>query len=180
MPRHPYGPARIGLLGGECTGKTTLALALAASLPACLVDETLRRFVEQHGRTPDVTEQAAIMADQQEREDRAAVACRQPWLVADPAPLMTAVYSVVYFADESLVTAGVDLARAYDVVAWCDIDLPWTPDGGQRDGPDFRARAHDVIATIVQEHLEPRGVQVVRCRGSVADRVAAVGRAWQP
>jgi nicotinamide riboside kinase len=180
MPPHLQRTARIGLLGGECTGKTTLALALAAALPACVVDESLRDFVDRHGRTPDRTEQAAIMADQQHREDRAAEACGQPWLVADPAPLMTAVYSLLYFADDSLVAAGADLARAYDIVAWCDVDMPWSPDGAQRDGPDFRARAHAVIAAIVRDQLEPRGVRVVRCRGSVADRVAALGRAWQP
>ncbi len=56
-------PRRIGLVGGEGTGKTTLASALAVALPACVVDESLRAFVEREGRTP--------RADEQQRADAA-------------------------------------------------------------------------------------------------------------
>ena len=52
MPEPTPSLRRIGLIGGEGSGKTTLATALASALPACAVDEGLRAFVDREGRTP--------------------------------------------------------------------------------------------------------------------------------
>lgn len=170
---------RIGLVGGEGSGKTTLALALAETLRACVVDESLRAFVEREGRTPRRDEQAALMREQAAREDEAAATCPQPWLVVDPAPLMTAVYSLLYFDDDSLVTPAIEQAAGYDLVAWCRPDLPWAPDGIQRDGSGQRAAADAILGRLVREELAPRGIPVVEAEGDVEHRVAAVRRAWQ-
>jgi nicotinamide riboside kinase len=171
--------ARIGLVGGECTGKSALAAALARSMPACVAGEELRAFVERHGRAPLSEEQAGLMAAQQRREDAVAASCPEPFLVADPAPLMTAVYSLLYFEDDSLLAPAVALAADYGLVVWCDMDLPWVPDDGQRDGEPFRAAAHDLIGTRLVPALLAAGIDVVRASGSVEARVAAVARAWQ-
>jgi nicotinamide riboside kinase len=170
---------RIGLIGGEGTGKTTLAHALAGTLPACVVDESLRAFVEREGRTPRRDEQDALMRDQAAREEEAAAGCPQPWLVADPAPLMTAVYSLLYFDDDSLVAPAVRQAAAYALVAWCRPDIPWAPDGIQRDSPGRREAADAVIGRLVHEELAPRGILVVEAHGDVEHRVATLRRAWQ-
>ena len=45
-------PRRIGLLGGECTGKTTLGEDLARTLPGFVAEEYLRDFVSTFGRLP--------------------------------------------------------------------------------------------------------------------------------
>ena len=180
MPRTARPPRRLGLVGGECTGKTSLAAALEKVLPACRVDEALRGFVEREGRPPRHDEQISLLAAQQAREDAAALACPHPWLVADPAPLMTAVYSRLYFDDTSLMAPAAEQADGYSVVIWCADDLPWTPDGVHRDGPDFRSRADAIIAEMVREHLHPRGIEVLRVAGPLEDRVARVGRACQP
>jgi nicotinamide riboside kinase len=142
-------PGRIGLIGGECSGKTTLAGALAEVLSGCVVDEGART-------------------------------CARDVLIVDPAALMTAVYSLSYYDDSSLIDEAVEHARRYDLVVWCDIDLPWEPDPGQRDGPDVRARVHELLASIVAERLEPAGIRVVLVSGDVAERIGAVTRAWQP
>lgn len=180
MARPAGSPLRLGLVGGECTGKTTLAAALAASLPGCLVEESLRELVVRDGRPPLREEQAAVMADQLAREDAVARGCRLPWVVADPATLMTAVYSRLYFDDDTLTATAADHARGYALVVWCADDLPWIPDDGQRDGPDFRSRADAIIDDMVRVHLVPRGIDVVRVHGPVQERVEQVGRAWQP
>lgn len=168
--------ARLGIIGAECSGKSTLATALADTLPACLVPECLREFVDREGRPPRPDEQAALMAEQQQREDEIAAACPLPWTVADPAPLMTAAYSLAYFGDASLVPAAADLAGRYALVAWCDPGIPWVPDPGQRDGVVLRDRVEAALAAIVAEELAPRGIRVLRVRGAVADRVQAVRR----
>lgn len=172
-------PSRIGLIGGEGSGKTTLAVALAGVLPACVVDESLRAFVEREGRTPRRDEQESLMRDQAAREDAAAAACRHHWLVADPAPLMTAVYSVLYFDDDALVAPALLHAAGYDLVVWCRPDVPWAPDGLQRDGSGQRDAADAIIGRLVREELTPRGIRVTEAAGDVDHRVAAVRRAWQ-
>lgn len=172
-------PERIGLIGGEGSGKTTLAVALAGCLPACVVDESLRAFVDREGRTPRLDEQDALMRAQAAREDEAAAACPHDWLVADPAPLMTAVYSLLYFGDDALVEPAVRQAHGYALVVWCRPDIPWAPDGRQRDGPGHRDAADAIIGRLVREELAPRGIRVVDAGGDVEHRVAAVRRAWQ-
>ena len=167
-------PSRIGLIGGECTGKSTLAVALGRELPAGVVPEVLREVVDRLGRPPLPGEQAGIMADQSARETAMALACNLPWLVSDPAPLMTAVYSELYFQDTSLVLPAVEHSRGYALIVWCDTDIPWTPDGDQRDGPAARERADEIIATLVREELRSQGSTVIKVTGDLDDRVAAV------
>jgi nicotinamide riboside kinase len=148
---------RIGLLGGECTGKSTLAAALATQLPgtALIVPEYVREFVRREARAPRKDEQAAVLAEQVARENLLAQESPE-WLIADPAAAMTAVYSQIYFDDESLVAAACEHLQTYDVVLWCDLDLPWVADPGQRDGPHMRVAAHRAITNLcaqVNTHL---------------------------
>lgn len=139
----------IAILGGECSGKTTLAADLGVALDGLVVPEGLRTFVDTHGRTPLRDEQAGIMATQREAIKRAQATDATSWVISDPAPAMTAVYSSVYFDDSSLwKQARADL-NATDFVFWCDIDVPWAADGLHRDGPHMRAVAHETIAKLV-------------------------------
>jgi nicotinamide riboside kinase len=85
---------------------------------------------------------------------------------------MTAVYSVVYFDDDSLLAQGIDDASAYDVLLWCAPDIPWTEDDGMRDGSDHRERADKVIAARVAPALA-----LDRIAGASHDRMAAALRA---
>lgn len=168
-------PLLVGLLGGECTGKSTLAAALAAQIGAEVVPEAVRAFVQQHGRAPHRDEQAGVLARQSDAVARAvAAAARDAVVVVDPAPLMTAVYSVLYFEDDSLVAEGVDDALAYDVLAWCAPDVPWRADPGVRDGPHYRAAADRILSGIATTTLGPRGAHVVRVTGDLDVRVATV------
>lgn len=173
---------RIGLIGGECSGKSTLAFALGVALPACVVPEALREFVDLQGRPPRQDEQGNILTGQRDREERAAQVCRHPWLVTDPAPLMTAIYSIVYFDDRQLLDAGIEHALHYDLLVWCAPDIPWRPDGDQRDGPDRRRAADEVIRDLIGHSSRLRTVDVLHVTGSVEDRVARVlaRLAWQP
>lgn len=149
-------PRRIGLLGGECTGKTTLAEDLARALPGFVAEEYLRDFVRDYGRLPTAADQEGIYLTQQmtvRTVERAAAYSDTPWVIADPLPLMTAVYSVVYFDDHSLMAQGIEDASSYDVVLWCAPDLQWIAEEGIRDGDDFRDRADEVIRAYVAPHL---------------------------
>lgn len=168
----------MGLIGAESSGKTTLADALGIALPACVVPEELRSFVEREGRTPERSEQRALLQRQSAQEETAAAACTRPWLVADPAPLMTAVYSVAYFDDASLLSEGRDHALRYDVLVWCAPDIPWTPEPGMRDGVDHREAVDLLLTAHVVPDLVRAGAQVIRVTGSLEERLRTV-LAWQ-
>lgn len=176
-PIRAGAPARIALIGGEATGKTTLAHELGRTMGACIVEEQLRAFVDRHGRPPRADEQADVMRAQQQVEDAAAAACRHPLLIADPAPVMTAVYSLAYFDDPSLLDDGIALADGYALIGWCRPDLPWTPDGAQRDGPHRRAQVDALLDGIVAR-IRARGIPVLDLTGPTAQRADAVRLAW--
>jgi nicotinamide riboside kinase len=165
-------PFRIAVVGGECTGKTSLCEALAAGLPGSWVPEYLREFVDRLGRAPQASEQASVLAAQIERE-RAAVdaAVREslPWVVCDSAPIVTAIYSDMYFDDRSLFALAERHHADYAFTLLTDTDLPWEADGLQRDGPAMRARSH----ARIRQWLIARGAPFVLVSGSEASRVAA-------
>jgi len=163
-------PRTIGLLGGESTGKTTLALALADALPGFVAEEYLRDFVRDFGRVPNRDDQEGIFLTQQmtvATVSRAAAHSDTPWVIADPLPLMTAVYSVVYFGDESLLDVGIADASTYDVLLWCAPDFPWESDDGQRDGPEYRDRVDQLIGECVAHQLA-----VHRLTGALPERLS--------
>lgn len=171
-------PRRIGLLGGESSGKTTLAMGLADALPGFVAEEYLRDFVRDFGRVPTRADQEGIFLTQQmtvRTVERAAEYAETPWVIADPLPLMTAVYSVVYFDDDALLAQGIEDASTYDAILWCAPDFAWVADEGMRDGADHRDRADLVIAERVAPVLP-----VIRISGTPLERVnrslEAVGR----
>lgn len=183
-------PARIGLIGGECTGKTTTATDLAGRFAAAVTPEALRDFVIRHGRTPRAEEQRPIMREQRAREDALARRPDLDLVIGDPATAMTAIYSDAYFADASLLPEATSLALDYDLVLWCRPDIPWVADPGQRDGAEYRERVDDLLAAYIHVTMRPAGIVVLELTGDRRTRhlraVEAIGtiiggpsRAWQ-
>jgi len=144
---------KIALLGAQCTGKTALAQALAAALQArgqsthCTAD-ALRPWRAHHGRPPKAHEQIPLAHSQAQRV-RQAPACDV--LLADSAPLMTAIYSDLVLADRSLYPYALAHHAVYDLTLLTGLDLPWLEDGVQRDGPHLQrqvdARLREVLQT---------------------------------
>lgn len=167
---------RIGLMGGECTGKSTLAADLADELrrvlgcPVHVVPEALRAFVASHGRPPLADEQPGIMGDQRTAEDRLGRAGGV--VIGDPATMMTAVYSVMYFDDPGLLAQAAADAGRYDLLLWCRPDLPWRAEPGQRDGPDDRQRADDLIARAIRPGEWLSNCRLHEIAGSRPERLA--------
>lgn len=141
-------PILVCLLGAECTGKTTLAQALARDFSGLYVAESLRDFCVAQTRPPTAQEQAGLIEAQLAREDEAlARAARggQRLVFCDTAPLLTAVYSDYYFGDRSLYTRALALHRRYALTLLLAPDLPWVEDGWQRDGELARGRVHQLL-----------------------------------
>ena len=163
----------ISVVGGECTGKSTLAAALGLRLPAVVVSEFLRDWVDQQGRVPLAAEQAAVMAAHRESEisalrhaDRAGLG----WAVSDSGPLMTAVYSIQYYDDDSLLARALEWTAGSTRVLWCQDDFPWQPDP-QRDGSPARATSQQILADIFATYPE---LPVLTVDGPFEERVDTV------
>lgn len=161
------------LLGGECTGKTALTEALAdqaSPRPVSVVPEALRAFTAQAGRPPRSVEQQAIWRRQTALLDKARDETPHGGLIiCDPAPLMTAVYSLQYFDDDSLLTPALHETHPEAVFLLCAPDIPWEPDGIQRDGAHARMRTHEILEAIVLPRLTNK---VIALKGNLSDRVA--------
>jgi nicotinamide riboside kinase len=149
------GVKRIAILGAESTGKSWLTNALAGVMQerghsVCTVDEALRSWCEREGRTPLAHEQIDIAQTQAQAVMRIA----QGVVIADTTPLMTAVYSHLLFADESLYPMALAHQALFDQTLVTGLDLPWVADGMQRDGPHVRGP----VDTLLRQALEHSGI----------------------
>jgi nicotinamide riboside kinase len=161
---------KIALLGAESTGKSTLALALAAHFAslgrnAIAVPEALRDWCAAQGRTPRPEEQLGIAEEQQRRVDEAART--HDVVIADTTAVMVAVYSAMLFDDGSLYRFAVDAQRGYDVTLLTGLDLPWIADGLFRDG----AHVREPVDAIVRDMLEKAAVPYRVVYGSGDERL---------
>lgn len=146
-------------------------MGLADALPAFVAEEYLRDFVRDFGRLPELGDQEGIFLTQQmtvSTVERAAEYADTPWVIADPLPLMTAVYSIVYFDDDALLAQGIEDASTYDAVLWCTPDIAWAAEHGMRDGIEHRDRADRVIA----ERIAPV-LPLIRISGTPMERVTS-------
>ena len=160
---------RICILGGESTGKSTLAAALALELETLYVPEYGRELWEARGGALVFDDMVAIGKRQVEMEDEAAGRANR-YLVCDTSPLTTLFYSEHLFqrADPRLE----ELAhRTYDMTFLCAPDFPFVQDG-TRQPESFRLLQH---AWYLRE-LSLRGVSHEVLSGPVAERVAQVAK----
>jgi nicotinamide riboside kinase len=173
----------VAIVGAESTGKTTLAAQLATALRAeghrvAVVHEYLREFCDTHGRTPQAHEQAHIAAEQTRRIDEAVRS--HDIVVADTTALMIAVYSETVFGDRSLYAQAEATQHGYALTLLTALDLPWQPDGLQRDGPHVR----EPVTALVRASLARAkvGYAVIGGTGEarLASAMAAVRHVSQP
>ena len=146
----------VALLGGESTGKSTLAAELKTALQdqgvaTCLVSEHLRNWCAARGRAPTQSEQARLALEQGRQID-AAVHSAPPVqvVIADTTPLVVAAYSEIYFQDVSLYPAALDWQRRADLHLLMGLDVPWVADGLFRESPALRERTDEVLRHQLQ------------------------------
>ena len=158
---------RVCLLGGESTGKSTLAAALAAECRTVFAAEYGReRWEAQHGQLAyeDLLE---IGQEQVAREQRLLREADRV-LFCDTSPLTTLFYSQAMFGrvDPLLV----DLAnRPYDLTVLCAPDFPFVQDG-TRQPPDFRDRQHHWY----QAALAERDIPYLLAEGTLESRIRQI------
>lgn len=163
-------PKLVALLGAESTGKTQLSTGLAAhlrgrGLRAVAVPEVLRAWCTREGRAPRPEEQFAIAQEQEAQVDAAAAAA--DYVIADTTALMVLVYSGMLFEDSELWRFALARQQRYDATLVTGLDLPWVPDGLQRDA----AHAREPVDALVRSLLQRAGVGYQVVYGSGPSRL---------
>lgn len=155
---------RVVFIGGESSGKSTLAIAMARELGTVSVGEYGRELWTDRGGALLFEDLAAIAREQISREDSATASARR-WLFCDTSPLTTLFYCLEQFGrvERELEAAA---GRHYDHVVLCAPDFPFVQDGTRQDSA-FRDRQH----AWYERELAARGVDYHTATGSLAYRV---------
>lgn len=146
----------VSLLGGESSGKTTLANALhhwlieRQGLRVALVPEFLRIWCEKHRRAPLAHEQAAIAATQSQMIAAASASPDVQLVISDTSALTIAAYSELYFSDGSVWPTALHTQQSFDATLLMGLDLPWKADGLFRDSPTVRSEADALLRRELQ------------------------------
>ncbi len=144
---------RVALLGGESTGKSTLAAALAEALGTPWVPEYGRELWDAKYGALEFDDMLHIARTQVAREDLLAREANGV-LVCDTTPLTTALYSEVLFGkvDDELARLA---TRRYDLLLLCAPDFPFVQDGTRRDDA-FRKFQHEAyMRALASERVAP-------------------------
>lgn len=158
---------RICLLGGESTGKTTLAARLAEELHTPWVPEFGRELWEQKKGKLSYNDMQHIGETQIKNEDEAALKANR-WLICDTSPLTTMFYSQAMFnrVDDQL---RIMADRKYHRVFLCAPDFDFVQDGTRVDEA-FRQQQHQWYL----EELNRRGVCFHLLKGELTTRTKTV------
>lgn len=160
---------RLVVTGSECTGKTTLATALAAHYAVPLAPEFVRGYAAAKGRPIDVDDHWPIVHGQLRGQDEAVARAAEgarPLAVFDTDLLSTVAYAHHYTGqcDEGIEQMARE--RMADHYLLLDIDVPWVPDG-VRDRGALRAEVH----ALFRQTLDRFGAPYTLIRGSWDERL---------
>lgn len=163
------GVERVAILGAESSGKSTLSEALARHYGTVWVPEYLREFVDTMRRVPHEEDQYGIALTQRAREDAVAAHARR-YLFCDTTPLMTALYSRVYWRRVDAQLAQLDTSHDYARTFVTAPDTPWEPDGLQRESEEVRQMVHRMLV----DTLDARGIGYTLLAGDLPHRIRQV------
>jgi NadR type nicotinamide-nucleotide adenylyltransferase len=166
-------PFIVSVTGSECTGKTTLARALAAAFDAPWSGEFARAYVDAKQAVLDANDVEPIargQLDGQLAAEAEAARCGRRLVVRDTDLASTSVYSRHYYGlCPDWVEAAAREHRA-DLYLLLRPDVPWVADGLARDRPDEEVRAE--IHRLFREKVQDIGSPWVEIGGTWESRTA--------
>lgn len=155
---------RVCFLGGESSGKSTLAKELSKEFKTSLVEEYGRELWEARSGELVFDDMLHIAEVQIQREELAAMQANR-FLFCDTTPLTTLFYSHHLFGRAELSLEALAV-RHYDFTILCAPDFPFVQDG-TRQPEDFRMKQHDWYLN----ELAKRGIAYKLVTGSLHERI---------
>jgi nicotinamide riboside kinase len=170
---------RVLIVGGECSGKSSLSDTLAKRLGGVWVPEYARSWVEHTGREVSAGDVDAIVRGQREAGLAAVTHAQRTTgiVIGDTCLLQSLVYSQHYFGfapgglEEK---AKAELEGA--IVFVTDGDIPWVSEIKQRGVPAGRAAVQELLV----EQLAAFGKSYTVLRGDLATRLDAAEKILLP
>jgi NadR type nicotinamide-nucleotide adenylyltransferase len=158
---------RVCLLGGESSGKSTLAEALSKIFDTSHVAEYGRELWDAKSGVLVFDDMKQIAEVQIQREEAAALNANR-FLFCDTSPLTTLFYSHHMFskADPALERLA---ERAYNFTVLCAPDFAFVQDG-TRQPEDFRMRQHEWYLS----ELSRRRIPFFTATGSIENRIQQI------
>ena len=158
---------RVVVTGSECTGKTTLAKALAEHYETVWVPEFIRGFVIEKGGPPTYADVEPIARGQIALEDDLASEASK-LLIHDTDLLSAVVYNRHYYGECPRWLEEVFSKRTADLYLLAGIDVPWVAEGWLRDRGDRREEMHELFRNALLE----RQLNFTEVRGGHRERLA--------
>jgi HTH-type transcriptional regulator, transcriptional repressor of NAD biosynthesis genes len=171
-PVRAHYAKRVGVVGAESSGKTTLCARLSQHYTTLWMPEYGREFVDRKGALPDFGDHLSIAQVMYEREAALLRECNR-FLLMDTEWIVQEILGRYYVNAVAPLVYQAQRERPIALYLFTDIDIPWAGDGLHREGLAVRQQLHDEIRTT----LEARGLSYVLLRGDVETRIAAATRA---
>jgi NadR type nicotinamide-nucleotide adenylyltransferase len=160
---------RIVFTGAECTGKSTLARAIADHYNEPLSREYVRDHVNGLERDLTALDLDPIARGQLKYEDEAYRKAKK--LVFHDTNLLSSIlYAEHYFDTQIKWVDDRFLERNYAVYFLCMPDFPWQSDPGQRVGPKEREKLQSLFVKILKRF----NISYVEVSGDLQERVEQV------
>ena len=146
---------RIVITGAESTGKTSLTKELTRYFQAPYSNEFVREFVERIERPITESDLETIFEGQLKAERTAC--SKNPLLVFHDTNLLSNyIYARHYFLKVPKDLESEILKQNYTHYLLCGTDIPWVPDGIQRDRLEVRDKLQqDFIYALRERNIEP-------------------------
>ena len=158
-------PCVVVVTGSECTGKTTLALELAARFGAPCSPEFAREYLDRKA-APLVDGDVVPIAQGQVAGEDAALARASAVVIKDTDLVSTVVYAHHYYGACPAWVERRAESRLGDLYLLLHSDVPWVEDGLQRDRPSDR----DLLHGLFRRRLQDLGADVVDITGTWSAR----------
>ena len=153
--------------GSECTGKTTLAEALAQQYQTAWVPEFIRDFVNERGASLTFEDVDSVARGQIALEDE--YASLGPRLLIHDTDLLSAVvYNHHYYGKCPAWIEDACTKRAADLYLLAGVDVPWVADGLLRD----RSEQREEMQEFFRNALESRRLLFTEVQGTPEERLA--------